>query len=150
MRRILLFYIEKNKKIFRFVVAGGSATAVDIFLLFFLTEIIGLWYIHSAVLAFAASFFVSFYLQKYWTFEDNRENMKTKQMLMHFMVASTNLTLNTFGIFYLVHFMHIYYLLAQLMVVGFLGVGSFLMYNIVIFKKTLIESKILVDENNDR
>ena len=109
MKKIILFYIEKNKKIFRFIVSGASATAVDLFLLFFLTEIIGLWYIHSAVLAFGVSFFVSFYLQKYWTFEDSREHLKTKQMLMHFGVASMNLTLNTFGLFFLVYFLHIYY-----------------------------------------
>ena len=141
MRRIILFYIEKNKKIFRFIISGASATAVDLFLLFFLTEIAGFWYIHSAVFAFGVSFFVSFYLQKYWTFEDNRKHLKTKQMLMHFMVASINLTINTFSLFFLVHFMQIYYLLAQLIVVGVLGIGSFLMYNIVIFKKTLKESK---------
>ena len=148
MKKIILFYIEKNKKIFRFLISGASATAVDLFLLFFLTEIIGLWYIHSAVFAFGVSFFVSFYLQKYWTFEDNREHLKTKQMVMHFMVASTNLTLNTFGLFFLVDFIHIHYLVAQLMVVGILGIGSFLMYNIVIFKKTLKESRELKDENN--
>ncbi len=147
MKKIVLFYIEKNKKILRFVLSGASATTVDIFLLFFLTEIIGLWYIHSAVFAFGVSFFVSFYLQKYWTFEDNREHLKTKQMLMHFGVASTNLMLNTFGLFFLVHFVKIYYLLAQLIVVGFLGVGSFLVYNIFIFKKSIIETR---NENNSR
>lgn len=147
MKKIVLFYIEKNKKILRFVLSGASATTVDIFLLFFLTEIIGLWYIHSAVFAFGVSFFVSFYLQKYWTFEDSREHLKTKQMLMHFGVASTNLMLNTFGLFFLVHFMKIYYLLAQLIVVGFLGVGSFLVYNIFIFKKSIIETR---NENNSR
>lgn len=150
MRRILLLYIEKNKKIFRFIISGASATAVDIFLLFYLTEIVGLWYIHSAVLAFGASFFVSFYLQKYWTFEDNRKHVRTRQMLMHFLVASTNLSLNTFGLFFLVHFLHVHYLLAQLLVVGVLGIGSFLMYNIVIFKKTLKESKVIVNEDNSR
>jgi len=147
MKKIVLFYIERNKKIVRFVISGASATAIDLFLLFFLTDIVKLWYIHSAVFAFGTSFFLSFYLQKYWTFEDKREHLKTKQMLMYFLVASSNLLLNTFGLFLLVHFFHFYYLLAQLLVVGVLGIGSFLVYNILIFKKSLIGIK---NEDNDK
>ena len=141
MKKITLFYIEKNKKILKFLLSGSSATAVDIFLLFYLTEIVGMWYLYSAVFSFGVSFFVSFYMQKYWTFEDKREHVKTKQLVMYFLVAGTNLSLNTAILYYLVDYLGIYYLLAQLMAVGFLGIGSFLMYNIVIFKQSLKDGK---------
>lgn len=146
MRRIVLFYIEKNKKLLRFFISGSSATSVDIFLLFFLTEFIGLWYLYSSIFSFAGSFFVSFFLQKYWTFEDKRESLKTKQMLMYFIVAGFNLMINSLGIVFLVEYFEIYYLLAQLIMISLLGIASFLIYNLIIFKKAIIENQ--EDENN--
>ncbi|PLX21284.1 hypothetical protein C0584_03095 [Candidatus Parcubacteria bacterium] len=141
MKEVLLLYIEKNKKIVRFVLSGSSATTVDLFLLFFLTDIFGFWYLHSALFALSISFFVSFYLQKYWTFEDERMSVKTRQMLLHFLVACMNLTLNTLGLFLLVDLVRVHYLVAQLIVVSILGMGSFLIYNIIIFKKSINEVK---------
>jgi len=137
MGRTILFYIEKNKKILRFFVSGSAATSVDLFLLFFFTEIVGFWYIYSAILAFGSSFFVSFYMQKYWTFEDEREDIKVKQMVFYFLVASYNLVLNTTLLFFFVSFFSIHYLLSQLIAVCLMGFGSFLFYNLIIFKKSL-------------
>ncbi len=141
MRRIILFCIEENKKLLRFLISGTSATSVDIFLLFYLTEFIGLWYLYSSLFSFTASFFVSFFMQKYWTFEDNRQSLKTKQMLMYFLVAGSNLMINSLGIVFLVEFFAVYYLLAQLIMISVLGIASFLIYNLVIFKKAIIKTK---------
>jgi putative flippase GtrA len=55
----------------KYVVSGGSAAIVDIVALYVFTDLFGIWYILSAILAFISAFFVSFLLQKYWTFKDN-------------------------------------------------------------------------------
>lgn len=125
----------KHAKIGRYLISGGTAAFTNIVLLFLFTDIFGIWYIASAVLAFILAFIVSFTLQKFWTFQDGSKDQIHKQAVIYLTVAVVNLLVNT-GLLYLqVEYLGVYYILAQLIASAVIAVESFFVYQIFIFKK---------------
>ncbi|MBI2459121.1 MAG: GtrA family protein, partial [Parcubacteria group bacterium] len=98
----MLNLLLKYKRIVKYLMAGGLAALVDLSLLYILTDILGIWYLISASLAFIWSFFVSFFLQKFWTFSDRDQQKMYRQMAGYLSVALANLALNTALMYWLV------------------------------------------------
>ena len=118
----------------KYVVSGGTAAFADIFSLYVLTEWLGLWYLISAGLAFLVAFWVSFFMQKHWTFQD-KSAQSHKQATAYFVVAVVNLGINTLLMYALVDLVHIWYLFAQIIIGGLIAFSSFFVYRKFIFKK---------------
>lgn len=132
---LVLKIVEKFKVIIKFLISGGTATAVDLGFLYVFTDIYKIHYLMSAVLAFIIAFCVSFYLQKFWTFrDDNREKLYV-QLSQYIAVTLINLGINTYGMFFLVEKWGIKYLLAQIIMSGFIAIFSFIIYRFIIFKE---------------
>ncbi|MBI4779111.1 GtrA family protein [Candidatus Falkowbacteria bacterium] len=136
----------KYKQIIKYLIAGGTATSVDLALLYFFTDILGIWYLISASLAFTMAFFVSFFLQKFWTFRDGDKEAMYKQMRIYLAVALANLTLNAALMYILVDGLKIWYMLAQFVVSGLIACESYFVYKFLIFNKKgkLISGKIKI------
>lgn len=125
-----------NNKIFRYIFSGSTAAVVNISVLYILTDILKFWYVISSIIAFGVSIFVSFFMQKHFTFEDSSYNKTSQQFAYYVLISTINLLLNTILIYLLVDFIGIYYLYSQIISSGFIAVESFFVYNFVIFKKT--------------
>lgn len=134
-----LSQVYKKKIYVKYIISGGTAAGVDLVLLYILTDIVGLWYLLSAILAFIAAYFVSFYLQKFWTFRDNSRQRIYQQMTLYLIVGLTNLSINTFGMYILVDKLKVMYILAQIIMGALIAISSFLIYKFIIFKKQNIE-----------
>ena len=124
-------------KIFRFLLSGGIALGTDLFFLFLFTDIFGVWYIASAVVAFILACGVSFILQKFWTFGDNSREGIHMQMGVYFFVAVINLALNTLLVYVFVERADLHYLFAQAVASALIAVESFFIYQRFIFQKTI-------------
>ncbi|MDO8592362.1 MAG: glycosyltransferase [bacterium] len=133
--RNMMNFLRKYKQIIKYFIAGGAAAAVDLGLLYFLTDILGIWYLISTSLAFAAAFFVSFFLQKFWTFRDPDQTVIYKQLATYLAVALVNFTLNAALMYILVDGFKIWYLLAQFLASGLIAGESYFIYKFVIFNK---------------
>ena len=70
----------------KFFIAGCTATSVDIFVYFALTYWVGLWYITSSISSFVIAFWVSFGLQKFWTFRDKNTEKLMTQTYLYFLL----------------------------------------------------------------
>jgi len=57
-------------QVMRFLGAGGPGALLYYLILYILTDVIGVWYMVSAVIASVANHSSNFVLQKFWTFED--------------------------------------------------------------------------------
>jgi len=125
--------IDKYKQIVKYLISGGIATVTYLGVSFALTEGAQLWYLISVDIAFVTAFFVSFYLQKFWTFRNFEKEGARKQMLVYLIVGLVNLGINTGGVYLLVEKMDIWYLLAQIIMGGFISCFSFLIYKFIIF-----------------
>ncbi len=62
--------IRHNSKLIRYAIGWGLAALIDLFFLWFFTDLIGVYYLTSQVFAFIISFTFGFYFQKYLTFRD--------------------------------------------------------------------------------
>src|SRR2546428_766905 len=97
-------------KIVRYIISGGTAAVTDLAFLYVFTDMLQIWYVISTPLAFIIAFGVSFTLQKYWTFRDNSREGVGKQGAAYFIVSSANLFINSFLVFVLTDYVHIYYM----------------------------------------
>lgn len=122
-------------KLGRFVTSGGSAAIVHLFILWLLTEVAGIWYLLSSVVGFFVAFSVSFTLQKYWTFKEVSFNRIKIQTGFYLVIALFNLFLNTAMMYWLVDFLDIHYLLAQIIVGLLIAIWSYLAYSRFIFHR---------------
>ncbi len=125
----------KYQQVVRYLIAGGTAAATDIILLYVFTSLLHIWYLISTVLAFLIAFIVSFLLQKYWTFADGANAAWKSQALKYLVITSTNLGLNTLLMYFSVDYLHIHYLFAQIIVSGLIAIESYFIYQIFVFKK---------------
>jgi len=82
------------------------------------------------------SFILSFYLQKFWAFNDSSRHGKTAgQLFLYLLNALIGLNLNGFLMHFLVSYYQVWYLLSQVMVIALIGVLNFMVYKFIIFKK---------------
>jgi len=131
---------ERHKSFFRFAVAGSLASISDLVLLYLFHGRLGLSVIMATTLAFILSFGISFSLQKFWTFGDYSRHRTASQLILYLLTAGIGLGLNAGLMHLFVRRYHIWYLLAQVIVIGLIGVFNFLSYNFIIFKKSQHET----------
>lgn len=127
------------KHITKYLIAGGVAAGVDLFLLHVFTDWLGVWYLYSATVAFLLALGISFTLQKFWVFNNRSCAQIKKQAVMHFSLGIINTAVNAAIMFILVSALGVHYLLAQVLGGGFIAVISFFIYRQVIFKNELCD-----------
>jgi len=128
----------------KFGIVGGSGILVNMGFLWFFTEIVGLYYLISSVLAIGLAMISNFIWNDLWTWRDRGEpgvKAYLTRMAKFILVSSIAAYIGNLGILWiLTHFFHIYYLISNL--IG-IAVGTALNYsvnNIWTFKSN-IESK---------
>lgn len=126
-------FMRRYERVWRYLVAGGSAAVVDLGLLYVLTEWLGFHYLLSAALAFIVAFCVSFFLQKFWTFQDHSVERVHSQAVLYFVIAIANLGLNTLLMYIFVEHFHLGYFAAQIFVGALLACGSFFISKNIVF-----------------
>ncbi|MDD5050817.1 MAG: GtrA family protein [Candidatus Pacebacteria bacterium] len=122
-------------KIIRYLISGGIATGVDLFLLFLFKSIFHFWYLLSAILAFLVAFGVSFSLQKFWTFGDSSTHLLKSQMGVYFLITACNLGLNTLFMYLFVDILGIQYLISQIIASTLIAFESYFIYGRFVFEK---------------
>lgn len=131
----LIEQIKKRQELIKFLISGGTSALVNFCLLYFFTDILGIWYLLSSVMAFVFSFFVSFFLQKFWTFGDKNRSVLARQMALYLLIALFDLCVNTALMYVLVDMFGLWYMLAQFFVTGTIAVWNFLVYKFFIFNR---------------
>jgi len=127
-------YIYRYQRFLRYLIAGGTVATVDLALLYILTDIFSVHYLWSAIWAFITSFFASFLLQKFWTFQNSEMDRIHVQITVYFVVAAANLGLNTLLMYLFVDHLHIWYILAQMLASGLIACESFFISRQIVFK----------------
>lgn len=144
--------MRRYERVWRYLVAGGSAATADLGLLYVLTEWFGLHYLFSAALAFVVAFCVSFFLQKFWTFQDHSVERVHLQVGLYFVIAVANLLLNTLLMYIFVEHLHLWYFAAQIFIGALLACGSFFISRNFVFhtRRTTNRYESTNEEKNGR
>lgn len=135
----LLGYIPYKFKIakefIKFAVVGLIGTIINLAILYFLTELFGVYYIISAIFAFIIAMTSNFILNKIWTFkEDIRENALTKYGKFA-IVSIIGLIVNLIFLYVFTEYLGIYYLISQVLAIGIALFVNFFGNKIWTFKK---------------
>jgi len=125
----------KYKRFIKYVISGCTSASVDLIILFILTHFVGFHYLVSSIMAFSIAFFVSFALQKFWTFQDSSFDKIHHQLLFYLATGLGNLGLNTLLMYLFVDIFGFWYILAQIVAGLLIACGSFFIYRNFIFKK---------------
>lgn len=127
--------IFENNIFLRYFVCGITATLVNLFSLYIFTDKVGIWYLHSSVLAFLISLLVSFVLQKFVVFEDKKTTKIHHQFYKFFIAAILGIITNTAIVFVCVDIFGIWYILSQIIAGFFVMIQNFILYKFFIFNK---------------
>lgn len=125
-----------QSKIYRYIVSGIVAAAVDFGLLYILVDLCGLWYLVSATIAFIATVCTSFVMQKFWTFENSDTSVIARQMAGYVVLSIINIGVNTVLMYVFVDLLTIHYIIAQVYATIIIAAYGFFVYRHVIFRKT--------------
>lgn len=133
--------VMKNTLV-KYIISGCTAALVNLTTLHFLDVYSGFHYLLSVNIAFITAFFISFFMQKYWTFSDNRKDKTGLQLIKYFSISVINVFLNSFLIYLLVSKIEIpgilflrQVVLAQILSAIIVAIESYFVYKILIFDK---------------
>ncbi len=120
-------------RIIKYVTSGVSAAVVNLAILYLLADIFGFWYLTSSMMAFVVAFGVSFFLQKFWTFEERSTDNVSSQLGLFLTIQLVNLLINTLLIYILVEFAGLWHIIAQIISGLLLATSSFFIFKKLIF-----------------
>ena len=111
----------------KYYTVGASGVLVNLGLLFFFTEFIGLWYFLSYTLAISVSISSNFILNKFWTFRDSIDSQRTIIMYVKFVTVSLlGMGIQLASVYVLVESFLVYYMMAALISIGIAGGINFI------------------------
>lgn len=122
----------------RFFLCGITSAGINIFALYIFTDVVGIWYLYSSILAFLISLITSFLLQKFIVFKDRKTHDLPQQFSKFSLALILGTITNTILIYIFVEWFNIWYILSQIMAGIFVMVQNFLLYKIYIFKKRYV------------
>ncbi len=131
----IFFFLNKEKLIFKFLIALSVGGIVDLIALVIFYEIFKLNIIIATSFAFAIAFFVGFYLQKRWVFDCDDRKKENKQMVLFLIHGLIKMSANAYLMFLLVDFFKVYYLFSQVVVGSVLATFTYLFEKFIIFRK---------------
>ena len=126
--------LPRFSKVLRYLVAGGSAAAVNLTVYFLCTEYAHIWYVLASVYAFLTAFLVSFLLQKYWTFKEHTHALVKKQLVMYLVTAGINILVGAALLYMFVEYANVHHLFAQVLSQGIIAFFTYFIYKHLIFK----------------
>jgi dolichol-phosphate mannosyltransferase len=111
----------------KYYAVGASGILVNLGLLYYLTEYVGLWYFLSYALAISVSITSNFILNKFWTFRDSIDSQKTIVMYGKFVsVSLVGMAIQLGSVYVLVESLTVYYMLAALISICIAGAINFI------------------------
>jgi predicted glycoside hydrolase/deacetylase ChbG (UPF0249 family)/putative flippase GtrA len=122
-------------EVIRFVIAGVISTGSNLLLLFLFTDILGLWYIASAITSYLLAIAISFTLQKFWAFAHHSVAHVREEVFWYILNNVFGLVFDAVGLFVLVEYFGMWYMFAQFILLALIATWNFFIYRFVIFRR---------------
>jgi len=130
--------------VLRYITAGGTSAFVDLLLLYLLHHYVGVHYLVSSVIAFSIAFFVSFILQKFWTFKNVSTEGIHKQSFIYLGSSLFSLGVNTLLMYVFVDKLNLGVLLAQIFAGALVACFTFFISRRIFKYKDNIEKSVKI------
>lgn len=124
-QHLVILYFLKTKRFMKFCIVGLSGIFVNMFFLWLLTEVFGLFYLVAGFIAVELSIINNFTWNSVWTFKEAKNPSHALIKLGKFNLVSLGALAVNMGVLYsFTRFLHIYYLVSNLF-----GIGVALLWN---------------------
>ncbi|MDP2684691.1 MAG: GtrA family protein [bacterium] len=118
-------------QILRFSIAGSFGLILYYLTLYALTDLVGVWYLLSAIIASIVNYSSNFLLHKFWTFK-NKNLQGVHRQIGKYLALSLSLVISNLGLLYiLVEYFQLWYLGAQAILTIIGGMISFLIIRLI-------------------
>lgn len=135
----IIRYIKFNiitPRVLKFSIVGASGVLVNMGMLFFLTEVLNLFYMISSVLAIEISIVTNFVLNDLWTWHDRKKkNLLARVFQYHISVGITAVVINWLLLIILTEFFGLYYLISNLIGISAGTLSNFVINDLWTFKE---------------
>ncbi len=98
----------------KYVVAGIIFSFVNVFLLWFITSVLGVYYIYSSIIAFFLANTGNFVLNKMWTFQEAFNHFIFRKYYKFIIINAFTLVLSLLLLIFFTEVIGIYYVISQL------------------------------------
>ncbi len=131
MERLKALFLQ----MFRFGVTGGICFLIDYFLMVFLTEIVGLYYLISNIVSFTVSTVVNYLLSMHFVFEGKKDVNRWKEFTEFTVLSCIGLGMNTLLMWLFTSRAGWHYMVSKIIVTAIVMIYNF------------ISRKLLLEEN---
>ena len=131
----LFGYINNNNELLKFCLVGFLGTIINILLLYLLTEKLNMFYIYSAIIAFAFSVSNNFLLNKIWKFNEKIKINIYVKYVKYITISILALVVNIIVLFVLTEYLNFYYIVSQIFAILFAMIINFWGNKIWTFQK---------------
>ena len=117
----------------RYFVSATIAFVIDFTSLIFFTEIIGIFYLHSVVLAFTLGVITNYTININWVFSERRINSASHEFYGYLIIVFFGLVINIGIIWFLTEKLKIFYAISKLFSTAMVFWWNFLMKKFFLF-----------------
>jgi putative flippase GtrA len=117
----------------KYVISGLISAGTEYTVLLVLTELAGLWYILSNTIAYVSGFWLSFLLNRFWSFKSKGNILR--QLLLYCILFVFNLLLTNSLLYFLTSIIGIPYMISKIFVMGVAVMWNFIIYKKIIYIK---------------
>ncbi len=117
----------------RYFLASGIALAVDVSLLFLLTNILGIGYLYSGALAFAAGLITIYLLSITWVFESRTLKNWKFELVLFAAIGVVGLLLNELFLWFFTEEVGLFYLVSKILSIGVVFSWNFIARKYILF-----------------
>jgi dolichol-phosphate mannosyltransferase len=111
---LLSVILKRNKQTVNFCIVGAIGIVVNQGLLWFLTEIFGIYYLYSALMSIEMSILSNFILNDHFTFGGEKRDV-TSRLLKYNLTCIVGSVLNYILLWVFTDLLHVYYLISNLL-----------------------------------
>jgi putative flippase GtrA len=118
----------------RYIAVGGLAFVVDFGLLYLLTELLGLYYLISAAIAFLFGLLTNYSLSRLWVFDRRTIKNVAVELVIFTAIGIVGLGLNEVIIWFVREKIHFHYMIAKAISAGIVLIWNFGARKAVLFR----------------
>jgi len=124
-------------QLLRYIVAGGIAFAIDVAILWLLTEHLHIYYLVSSTISFIIGLITSYLISVLWVFDEKRIKNKTIEIIIFGIIGGVGLILTSFFMWLFTSVLLFYYLYSKIITTVIVFIWNFIAKKKILFTKKM-------------